>query len=119
LHYLHRGGRIGNASWLLGTALNIKPLLELQDGLIEAPDKVRTRKRAVEHLLKVAEERAAGNPIRRLAIMHSGVEEEANALLEAARAKFNPGESYISYIAAVLGVHVGPGAIGVIVQWGD
>jgi DegV family protein with EDD domain len=119
LDYLHRGGRIGNASWLLGTALNIKPLLELENGLIEAPDKVRTRKRAVEHLIKVAQERAEGSPIRRLAIMHSGVEEEANALLETACAKFTPAESYISYIAAVLGVHVGPGAIGIIVQWGD
>jgi DegV family protein with EDD domain len=119
LTYLHRGGRIGNASWLLGTALNIKPLLELENGLIEAPDKVRTRKRAVEHLLKVAQERAGGSPIKRLAIMHSGVEEEANALLETACAKFTPEESYISYIAAVLGVHVGPGAIGIIVQWGD
>ena len=67
----------------------------------------------------MSQERAAGSPIRRLAIMHSGVEEEANALLETARAKFNPAESYISYIAAVLGVHVGPGAIGVIVQWGE
>ncbi len=119
LLYLHRGGRIGNASWLLGTALNIKPLLELQNGLIEAPDKVRTRKRAVEHLVKVAQERAAGRPIRRLAIMHGGVEAEAKALLDMACEKLTPGESYISYVAAVLGVHVGPGAIGIIVQWGD
>jgi DegV family protein with EDD domain len=119
LNYLHRGGRIGNASWLLGTALNIKPLLELENGLIEAADKVRTRKRAVEHLIKVAQERAAGSPIRRLAIMHGGVEDEAKALLETASEKLTPGKSYMSYVAAVLGVHVGPGAIGIIVQWGD
>jgi DegV family protein with EDD domain len=119
LDYLHRGGRIGNASWLLGTALNIKPLLELENGLIEAADKVRTRKRAVEHLIKVSQERAAGSPIQRLAIMHSGVEDEAKALLETARGILSPDESYMSFIAAVLGVHVGPGAIGMIVQWGE
>jgi DegV family protein with EDD domain len=118
LTYLHRGGRIGNASWLLGTALNIKPLLELENGLIEAADKVRTRKRAVEHLVKLAQERAAGNPIRRLAIIHGGVEDEAQALLEMAREKLTPDESHISYVAAVLGVHIGPGAIGINAQWG-
>jgi DegV family protein with EDD domain len=116
LHYLHRGGRIGNASWLLGTALSIKPLLELQDGLIEAADKVRTRKRAAEHLIKVAEERAGGHPIQRLAVMHGGNEAEARELLDKGVEKFTPSESYLSYVAAVLGVHVGPGALGVIVQ---
>jgi DegV family protein with EDD domain len=117
LDYLHRGGRIGNASWLLGTALNIKPLLELKDGLIEAADKVRTRKRAAEHLIKVAEDRAGGHPIQRLAIMHGGAEEEAKELRNNAVEKLTPSESYLSYVAAVLGVHVGPSALGVIVQW--
>lgn len=117
LHYLHRGGRIGNASWLLGSALSIKPLLELKDGVVEAADKVRTRKKAVEHLLKTAEERAAGHPIQRFAVMHGGVEEEARALLATGKERFHPQESYLTYVTAVLGVHVGPGALGVIVQW--
>ncbi len=117
LKYLHRGGRIGNASWLLGTALNIKPLLELQNGVIEAADKVRTRKKAAEHLIKVAEERAAGHPIERLAIMHAGAGDEARALLDEAVDQLSPKESYLSYITAVLGVHVGPGTLGIIVQW--
>jgi DegV family protein with EDD domain len=117
LKYLHRGGRIGNASWLLGTALNIKPLLELQNGVIEAADKVRTRKKAAEHLIKVAEERAGGHPIERLAIMHAGADEEAHSLRDQAVEQLSPKESYLSYITAVLGVHVGPGTLGIIVQW--
>jgi len=119
LKYLHRGGRIGNASWLLGTALNIKPLLELQNGVIEAVDKVRTRKKAAEHLIKVAEERAAGHPFERLAIMHAGAGDEARVLLSQAVEQLSPKESYISYITAVLGVHVGPGTLGIIVQWAN
>ena len=68
-------------------------------------------------LLKTAEERAAGHPIQRFAVMHGGVEEEARALLETGKEKFRPQESYLTHLTAVLGVHVGPGALGVIVQW--
>lgn len=119
LDYLHRGGRIGKASWLVGSALSIKPLLQLQDGIIYAADKVRTRKRAVEHLLRVAEQQIKGRPVKRLSIMHGGVEVEAQKLLEDAVEQFKPKESFISYLSAVLGVHVGPGALGLVVEWED
>jgi DegV family protein with EDD domain len=117
LEYLHRGGRIGNASWLLGSALNIKPVLEVKGGVAEAAGKVRTRKRAIESLLDVAKDRAGGHPIQRVAVIHANVEQEGQELLGQAVKKFSPQESYLSNIAAVVGVHVGPGAIGVIVQW--
>ena len=118
LEYLHRGGRIGNASRLLGSALNIKPMLELKDGIVSPGDKVRTRKRAVEHLLKMAVAPAAGRPVVRLAVIHGGVEDEAQVLLEKAIETFQPPqETYLSFVTAVLGVHVGPGAIGIIVEW--
>jgi fatty acid-binding protein DegV len=65
----------------------------------------------------VLEERAGGHPIQRLAVMHGGAEAEARELLDKGVEKFAPSESYLSYVAAVLGVHVGPGALGVIVQW--
>lgn len=118
LEYLHRGGRIGSASRLLGSALNIKPVLELKDGIVSPGDKVRTRKRAVDHLLKMAVAPAGGRPVVRLAVIHGGVADEAQALLEKAVETFKPPhETYLSFVTAVLGVHVGPGALGIIVEW--
>lgn len=119
LEYLHRGGRIGNASRLLGSALNIKPVLELADGVVSTVDKVRTRNRALTHMLQVAENRAGGCPIVRCAIIHGGCEDEGRFLLDKAIERWQLRETYFSYVTAVLGVHTGPGAIGVIIQWGD
>jgi len=60
LEYLHRGGRIGGAKWLVGTALSIKPLLHFVDGTIEPLAQVRTKRKAIARMLKVAEERLGG-----------------------------------------------------------
>lgn len=117
LEYLHRGGRIGKASHLVGTALNIKPILELRDGEIVSVEKVRTRKRAIDHLLRVGAQHAAGRAIRRLAVIHGNVQADADALLPRAIEQFKPQEHFISNITAVLGVHVGPGAIGINIEW--
>jgi DegV family protein with EDD domain len=99
LDYLYYGGRIGNASRLLGSALNIKPVLELAT------------------LLKVAARHAAGHPICRLAVIHGDVEDEAKTLLDEAVTCFHPRETYLSYATAALGVHVGPGTLGIVVEW--
>jgi DegV family protein with EDD domain len=117
LEYLHRGGRIGGASRFLGTALNIKPVLGLRDGVVHPVDKVRTRKKAVEYVLNHIGQMAGGQPVVRLAVIHGDVEEEALALRDAAVARYNPGETYITFVTAVLGVHVGPGALGIIAEW--
>lgn len=116
LEYIHRGGRIGNAARFLGSALNIKPMLELREGIVSPVDKVRTRKRVIDHLLKVAVAFADGKPAVRLATIHGDAEPEARDLLERAADRLNPRESYISYATAALGVHLGPGALGIIVE---
>jgi DegV family protein with EDD domain len=117
LDYLYYGGRIGNASRLLGSALNIKPVLELKDGIVSPVDKVRTRKRAVATLLRTAASYAAGHPVCRLAVIHGDVEDEAKLLLDEAVACFIPRETYLSYATAVLGVHIGPGTLGIVIEW--
>jgi len=117
LEYLHKGGRIGNARLLLGSALHIKPILELDKGIVSSAENVRTRKRAVEQMLTVAAQRAGGCAIRRVAAIHGDAEDEAQRLLELAKARFQPEESYVSFITPVLGVHVGPNALGVVVEW--
>lgn len=112
LEFLHRGGRIGGAQTLLGTALNIKPLLELRAGRIEAVEKIRTKSKAIERMIELTAERVAGRTPVRLAAVHANAEAEAQALLEAAAAKMNPAETFFASVSPVIGVHTGPGVVG-------
>lgn len=117
LEYLHRGGRIGQARLLLGSALNIKPVLELRDGIVHSTESVRTRKRALERIVKLAKQYSGGRAVRRLAVLHADVGSEAEALLEAATAALEPDDAYSSYATTVIGVHAGPGAIGLAIEY--
>ncbi len=112
LEFLHRGGRIGGAARLLGTALNLKPILELQGGVLEAVDRVRTRTKARARLLELIEERIAGRPNVRLAVLHAAAEADARELLAMAADRFHPVEQVFSEVSPVVGAHVGPGTLG-------
>jgi len=111
LEYLHRGGRIGGAQALFGTILNIKLVLEMQDGRIESVEKIRTKSKALDRILELATERIAGRKPVRVATVHANAEAEATALLEAARLKLNPIESYCCPLSPVVGNHAGPGTV--------
>jgi DegV family protein with EDD domain len=112
LEYLHRGGRIGSASRFMGTALNIKPLLALQDGKVEGLEKVRTTAKARARLLDLVEERVKGKRPLRIAALHAAAEDEAKDLLAEAVRRFSPDESYITPVSPVIGSHTGPGTVG-------
>jgi DegV family protein with EDD domain len=111
LEYLRRGGRIGGAQAMLGTILNVKPLLEMQDGKIEAVEKIRTKRKALNRMLDLLEEKIAGRSPIRLAIVHANVETEARAFLETARQRFHPEEILLSPLSPVIGTHAGPGTV--------
>jgi DegV family protein with EDD domain len=113
LEYLHRGGRIGGASRLIGSALNMKPLLHVSGGRVESFEKVRTKKKAITRMLDVIEERVQGKPNLRIAALHAAVEEEALELLEAAKKQLNPIEALVTEVSPVIGTHVGPGTVGI------
>lgn len=112
LEFLHRGGRIGGASRLLGTVFNIKPILEITGGRVEPLEKVRTFKRAQRRLIEIVNGRAQGAPIH-IAIIHANVPDQANELLAKARQKLNIVEDMISPASPVIGAHVGPGLLGI------
>ncbi len=112
LEFLHRGGRIGGASRYLGTALNIKPILEVRDGRIEALEKVRTRKKSLVRLLELIGERIDGREPVRLATLHANSPQDAQELLDMAKDQFNPVETVFSEVSPVIGTHVGPGTVG-------
>jgi DegV family protein with EDD domain len=112
LEFLHRGGRIGGASRLLGTALNIKPLLELKDGRIEPLERVRTMARAQARLLDVIDGRVAGKTPVRVATVHAAAEAQARALLAEAEKRWTPVEALMAEASPVVGTHTGPGTVG-------
>ncbi|MGB7539460.1 MAG: DegV family protein, partial [Anaerolineales bacterium] len=112
LEFLRRGGRIGGAAAFVGTALNMKPLLTIKDGKVDALDKVRTKRKATERMLDIVEERIGSRWPLRLATLQAAAEEEAKALLDTASKRFHPDESVFSEVSPVIGTHVGPGTIG-------
>lgn len=113
LEFLHRGGRIGGASRLVGSLLNLKPILEVTGGVVEPVDKVRTRKKSLARLLDLVEERVSGKQNIRIASLHTNVPEEARELLSAAEKCFHPIETVFSTVSPVVGTHAGPGTLGI------
>ena len=111
LEYLHRGGRINTAARLLGSTLNLKPVMEIRGGKIELVESVRSRKNAINRLLDLAEKGINGRTPVRLSPFHALCEEEALALEAAAVERFHPVEVIRSEISPVIGAHVGPGTL--------
>ena len=113
LEYLHRGGRIGGASRFLGTALKIKPILEVRDGRIEALEKVRTKSKAHDRLVEIITERVNGRGEVHLAALHANALEDARKLLNETGKKLNAIELVFSEVSPVVGTHCGPGTVGI------
>ena len=112
LEFLHRGGRIGGASRFLGTALNIKPILEVVEGRVEAIERVRTRKKSFERLVELVEERTGGRKPLRLATLHANAAEEAGTLVDMACQRMEVVEKILAEVSPVVGTHTGPGTVG-------
>jgi DegV family protein with EDD domain len=113
LKYLHAGGRIGGAKRFMGTALRIKPVLEIRDGKIEAVKSVITMNKAIEAMIELVEKDIAGKTPVRVSVFHALAEEHAKSLLETITARFNATESILSYVSPVVGSHVGPGTLSI------
>ena len=116
LDALRRGGRIGAASALLGSALAVKPLLHMVDGAVEPLEKVRTSSRAVARLQALAVERAGDGPAD-VAVMHLGAAGRAEALAARLRDQLPAARAvYVTELSAAVGAHTGVGALGVAVN---
>jgi len=112
LEFLHRGGRIGGGARFLGTALKLKPLLEINGGSIAALERVRTKRKAHNRLIELIEARVAGKKNIRLATLNANAVDEAQALLDQANGNMEVVESVFAEVSPVIGVHVGPGTVG-------
>lgn len=111
LEYLHKGGRIGSASKLVGSLLQIKPLLCLKDGRVEPFDKVRTYKQALITLEELNIKILENNPEAYLSISHCGADEDAKTLAASFKTRFNLTEVPIYRVPPAIVVHAGPGVL--------
>lgn len=118
LEYLRRGGRIGAAAALLGSALSVKPLLALDDGRIGMLEKVRTAGRALSRLEELAVAAADEVPVD-VAVAHLANPERAELLAGNLRrrlaANLEDRDVVVGEVGAVIGAHVGPGMVAVMV----
>jgi len=113
LEFLHRGGRIGGASRWIGTALRIKPILEVRDGRVEPLEKIRTHKRAIKRMVEIVVERTRGRKPIHLAVGHTNAEEKGREVMEEITSILEPEEVLFTTVSPVIGTHVGPGGVGI------
>jgi DegV family protein with EDD domain len=115
LEHLRRGGRIGAAATLLGSALMVKPLLGIADGRITPLEKVRTSSRAIARMEELAADLAGDRPVD-LGIQHLAAAPRAEALAARLRERIPHVEDvYVGEVGPVIGAHAGPGMLGVVV----
>lgn len=118
LEYLRRGGRIGAAAALLGSALSVKPLLKLENGRVGLLEKVRTAARALSRLEELAVTAAGDEPVD-VAVAHLANPDHAGLLADNLRVRLASNladrEIAVGEVGAVIGAHVGPGMVAVVV----
>jgi len=112
LEFLHRGGRIGGAQRFMGTLLNMKPILALQDGKVEGLERIRTKTKAHDRVLELIAEQTGGKSPIRIATLHANALEDAQALLAKCEKELNPAESILAELSPVVANHTGPGTVG-------
>lgn len=113
LDYLLKGGRIGVAARMIGTALDIKPVLTLRDGTVTPYENHRTRARAVEAMRDRVLSEGRGKHGLQLAVLHAVCRDEAQKLADEIRAELEPDVMLLGEIGPAVGVYAGPGALGI------
>jgi len=117
LEYLYRGGRVSRSSMVLGTMINIKPILHVNDeGKLVALDKVRGRKKSLSTILDIMEKKIGSCRDSQImvTVVHGDCEEEAQTFANMVKERFGFEEVLIGEIGPSIGAHSGPGTIGVL-----
>ena len=113
LDYLKKGGRIGGASALFGSLLQIKPILTVEDGKTTVFTKVRTKRKALDKIIDTILEQNEKSPIKEIIVHHINCESEGLAIAEILKTKLNLKDIKLQPIGPIIGLHVGPGSIGI------
>jgi len=110
---LHRGGRLSNAQALIGSLLQIKPILHFVDGVIVPFEKIRTRKKAILRIQEMLEEDIKKDKVAKIVFIHGNDEQAALDLKEQIAKKHPDIESMIGYFGPVIGTHLGEKSLGI------
>lgn len=113
LKFARMSGRVGKLAGVIGSVLNIKPVIGLQEGLIDVRERVRSRKAAVRRILDLTREHVGDAPVR-VGVVHAQAPDRAADLLAQAERTLNVQESFLTDVAISLAVHFGPGTLGLI-----
>lgn len=113
LSNLHRGGRLNGAQAILGSVLQVKPILHFVDKIIVPYEKIRTKKKALQRILDMLEKDASEGGAIKVAFVHANNEVDALDLEQRFLKKYPDAETTISYFGPVIGTHLGEGALGV------
>jgi DegV family protein with EDD domain len=113
LRYLYMGGRIGSAQHLVGSLLNIKPLIGMQDGIIVAMGTARSRLKAYRRMAEMMQERVGAGSRIKVAFTHVAAPEQLEKLKEMVSTRFECVETIVAELSPALVVHTGPGTVGV------
>ncbi|MDF2911841.1 MAG: Fatty acid-binding protein, partial [Sporolactobacillus laevolacticus] len=115
LHYLVKGGRIGRVEGLLGSILQIKPIISCDEtGIYYTVEKVRGRKQSINKLMELVQEKLKDKKNYYLAICHGYAQEEADKIKEKMQPYIDKATLFVEgQISPALGVHTGPGLIGI------
>lgn len=121
LEYLHKGGRIGGAARLIGTALNLKPMLSLDPavGRVEPVERTRTRRKALERMYETFSESVDRDKPLHAGVIHGADPDAAAAVAARLEQDLHPVELIVNQVSPVVGVHTGPGAIGICAYTGE
>jgi DegV family protein with EDD domain len=112
LKYLYMGGRIGRAKHLVGSLLNIKPLIGMEDGVIVPLGTARSRKQAYNSMVEIVEKTTGAGGKIKIAYVHAAALEEVQKIKEVIEARLHVVEEIIAELSPALGVHTGPGTAG-------
>jgi DegV family protein with EDD domain len=113
LNWIIKGGRIGKAQGMIGNMLDIKPILDVNDGAMEVIKKVRGKKKALNTVVDILEERAKRFPDQIIGVSHADDLKTAEELIELIRRRLGTKEFIVNKIGSVLGSHLGIGGVGI------
>ncbi len=114
LRFAQMSGRVGRLQSSLVSLLDIKPIVLLQDGLLDVAEKVRTQRKAIDRMVEIMVEKVGTSAPVNLAVIHAQAPDLGQELLDRAKALFNCRETFLADLTSSLVVHFGPGTLGLI-----
>lgn len=113
LKFAQMSGRVGAVAATLSSLLRIKPVLSVQDGMLEMAERVRTSRRAIDSMVTMVKEKV-GDRLANVVVIHAEAPEVAQALLERVQSEFRIKEIFVEKLSLALAVHLGPGTVGLV-----